>query len=116
METFLAPASRRGFHWANEQPEMTRGRPFGHRSPPGYVSKQLTLIEAAKLHRGFFSTYPRLKEWQRTQSARVQRRSNWIAVTVLGRRAAALVKTKRARGSFTIHGASNRSHVATSSQ
>jgi DNA polymerase-1 len=52
--------------------------------PP--VSKQLTSIEAAKLHRGFFSTHPRLKQWQRAQSAQVQRTSNWIAATVLGRR------------------------------
>jgi DNA polymerase-1 len=52
--------------------------------PP--VSKQLSLSEAAKLHARFFSTYPRLKLWQRTQSARVERAHKWTATTILGRK------------------------------
>ena len=66
--------------------------------PP--VSKQLTLVEAAKLHKGFFSTYPRLREWQRRQSAQVERRNTWTAVTVLGRRVSCAYQDDRGRPKF----------------
>jgi DNA polymerase-1 len=66
--------------------------------PP--VSKQLSSSEAAKLHRGFFSAYPRLREWQWKQSAQVERRNKWTAVTVLGRRVSCAYQDDRGRRTF----------------
>jgi DNA polymerase I len=52
--------------------------------PP--LSARLTLQKAAELRSGFFRTYPGLKVWQRRHAAEIERRPDWIATTVLGRR------------------------------